>query len=150
MDSLGAFFLGQTPSIFLSHSGADTEAARELKRRLLASPDAQKAGLKVWFDKDDLRPGGQWQPQIEQAIKNDATAFVVYVGSRGVINWVDIEVRTALSRAATDKDFLFIPAFSPLSGANALPPFAKLYQGVRDPLGERRRAREASQGGPES
>ena len=135
MDSLGAFFLGQTPSIFLSHSGADTEAARELKRRLLASPDAQKAGLKVWFDKDDLRPGGQWQPQIEQAIKNDATAFVVYVGSRGVINWVDIEVRTALSRAATDKNFLFVPAIAAASGANSLPPFASLYQGVRDPLG---------------
>jgi hypothetical protein len=100
------------PSVFLSHSGADTEAARELKRRLLASPDAQTAGLKVWFDKDDLRPGGQWQPQIEQAIKNDATAFVVYVGSRGVINWVDIEVRTALSRAATDKNFLFVPAIA--------------------------------------
>jgi hypothetical protein len=48
-----------SPFVFLSPSGADTEAARDLKRRLLASPDAQKAGLKVWLDKDDLRPGGQ-------------------------------------------------------------------------------------------
>ena len=124
------------PLVFLSHSGADAEAARELKRRLLASPDAKAAGLKVWFDKDDLRPGGQWQPQIEQAIEKDATAFVVYVGSRGVINWVDMEVRTALSRAATDKDFLFIPALAPEIGANALPPFARLYQGIADPLGK--------------
>jgi WD40 repeat protein len=124
------------PLVFLSHSGADTEAARELKRRLLASPDAQKASLKVWFDKDDLRPGGQWQPQIEQAIEKDATAFVVYVGSRGVINWVDVEVRVALSRAATDKDFLFIPVLATDIGANVLPPFARLYQGVSDPLGK--------------
>ena len=123
------------PLVFLSHSGADTEAAWELKQRLLASPDAKDADLKVWFDKDDLRPGGQWQPQIEQAIEKDATAFVVYVGSRGVINWVDVEVRTALSRAATDKDFLFIPVLAPDIGANALPPFARLYQGVSDPLG---------------
>ena len=122
------------PLVFLSHSGADTESTRELKRRLLACPDAQKAGLKVWFDKDDLRPGEQWQPQIEQAIEKDATAFLVYVGSRGVINWVDLEVRTALSRAATDKDFLFIPVLAPDIGANALPPFARLYQGVGDPL----------------
>ena len=125
-----------SPFIFLSHSGADTTAARELKRRLLAAPDAAAAGLKVWFDKDDLRPGGQWQPQIEQAIDKDATAFVVYVGSRGVINWVDAEVGVALSRATTDKSFLFIPALAADSaGSNALPAFAKLYQGVRDPLG---------------
>ena len=117
--------MGQGPLVFLSHSGADTEAARELKRRLLASPDAQKALLKVWFDKDDLRPGGQWQPQIEEAIKG-ASAFAVYVGSHGIINWVDIEVRAALSRAATDRDFLFIPVFAAEIGASALPPFARL------------------------
>jgi WD40 repeat protein len=122
------------PFVFLSHSGADAESARELKRRLLASDEAKASGLKVWFDKDDLRPGEQWQSQIEQAI-NDATAFVVYVGSLGVINWVDIEVRTALSRAATEKDFLFIPVLAPRVEAGALPPFAKLYQGVADPLG---------------
>jgi hypothetical protein len=66
-----------SPFIFLSHSGADSDAARELKRRLLECPDARTAGLKVWFDKDDLRPGGQWQPQIEQAIQAEATSFVV-------------------------------------------------------------------------
>jgi WD40 repeat protein len=125
------------PFVFLSHSGADTDAARKLKDKLLASSDARAAGVKVWFDKDNLRPGAQWQPQIEQAIAIDATAFVVYVGSRGVMNWVDVEVRTALSRAATDKDFLFIPALAAESaGPSALPPFAELHQGVRDPLGE--------------
>jgi hypothetical protein len=44
-----------SPFIFLSHSGADSDAAPELKRRLLAAPEARAAGLKVWFDKDDLR-----------------------------------------------------------------------------------------------
>ena len=125
--------MGRELRIFLSHSGIDTDAACDLKRRLLASPDAKTAGLKVWFDKDDLRPGKRWQPQIEQAI-GDAAAFVVYVGSRGVINWVDIEVRTALLRAATDKNFLFIPVLATAAAANTLPAFAKLYQGVHDPL----------------
>ena len=78
-----------SPFVFLSHSGVDSEADRELKRRLLDSPDAREAGLKVWFDKDELRPGGQCQSQIEQAIEKDATTFAVYVGSRGVINWVE-------------------------------------------------------------
>jgi hypothetical protein len=124
-----------SPFVFLSHSSTDAEAARELKRRLENAHDAKAAGLKVWFDKDDLT-GEQWQPQIEQAIVKDATAFVVYVGSRGVINWVDIEVRTALAHAATHKDFLFIPTLAPEIGANALPPFATLYQGIADPLGK--------------
>ena len=78
------------------------------------------------------------------------SAFVVYVGSRGVINWVDIEVRTALSRAATDWDFLFIPVLATEAGAEALPPFAKLYQGVRDPLANSEELDEASQGCPET
>src|SRR5271165_4058126 len=124
------------PLVFLSHSGADTEAARELKRRLESAPDAKKAGLKVWFDKDNLRPGMPWAAQIEQAIGHDASAFLVYLGSRGVINWVDMEVRAALSRAATDRDFLFIPILAPEIGLNALPPFARLYQGIDDPLGK--------------
>ncbi len=124
-----------SPVIFLSHSGADTDPAQKLKRRLEDAPDAKEAGLKVWFDKDGgLSPGQEWQPQIEQAIMQDATAFVVYVGSLGVINWVEAEVRVALTRARSHKDFLFIPVFAPGSeGAAALPPFAKLYQGVRDP-----------------
>jgi para-nitrobenzyl esterase len=37
--------------IILSHSGADTEAARELRRRILESPQAREAWLTVWFTK---------------------------------------------------------------------------------------------------
>ena len=49
-------------------------------------------------------------------------------------NWVDMEVQVALTRAVVDKSFLFIPVFAPGSKVDAaLPPFAKLYQGVRDP-----------------
>src|SRR3954470_10829244 len=87
------------PLLFLSHAGADTEAARRLKARLEAAPDARAAGLRVWFDKDDLRAGGPWQGQLEEAIEERASAFAVYVGSRGVVNWVEAEVRLALSRA---------------------------------------------------
>jgi TIR domain len=124
------------PTIFLSHSGCDTEAARELKRRLLGSPDAQKAGLRVWFDKDDLEAGRRWSEQISEAIEKQATAFVVYFGSGGVINWVEAEVDLALSRASADKSFPFIPVLAAESaGVRALPPFTRAYQGVSDPLG---------------
>ena len=56
------------PTLFLSHSGTDKTGAIDLKRRLLASPDAQAAGLKVWLDVHDLDEGRPWQPQLEAAI----------------------------------------------------------------------------------
>jgi len=51
--------------LFLSHAGADTEAA----------PEARAAGLRVWFDKDDLHPGEGWQAQLEEAVGKRASAF---------------------------------------------------------------------------
>lgn len=123
------------PCLFLSHSGVDTEAARELKRRLLEAPDAIAAGLKVWLDKDDLDPGFSWQEQLARAITVDATAFVVYCGSGGIVNWVESEVEVALSRATTSPDFPFIPAIAPGAKVTDLPPFAQRFQCVFDPLG---------------
>src|SRR3712207_1884791 len=86
------------PLLFLSHAGTDTDAARELKRKLEKAAAERGAALKVWFDKDDLRPGLPWQRQLEEAIGR-ANAFAVYVGSKGVVNWVEAEVDLALSRA---------------------------------------------------
>lgn len=73
-----------SPCLFLSHSGSDTDAARELKRRLLNSPDARAAGLRVWLDKDDLVAGLGWQTQLEtqSAKKRQPLLFMsVPVGS---------------------------------------------------------------------
>lgn len=134
--------MSATPCLFLSHSGADTEAARELKRRLLASPDAVAAGLRVWLDKDDLTEGFGWQAQLEKAILEDATAFAIHVGANGVENWVERELRLALSRAATSPDFPIIPILAkeaPKRGGSThavLPPFARQYHAVSDPLGD--------------
>ena len=126
-----------SPCLFLSHSGADTEAARELKRRLLDSPDARAAGLRVWLDKDDLAAGAGWQAQLEKVISEQATAFAVHVGAKGVVNWVESEVRLGLSRATSAPDYPFIPILAKeCSGSAALPPFARQYHGVRDPLND--------------
>ncbi|MGA2293246.1 TIR domain-containing protein, partial [Bradyrhizobium sp.] len=123
------------PWLFLSHSGVDTGAARELKRRLLDSAEARAAGLRVWLDKDDLAAGAGWQPQLEKAISEETTAFAVHVGANGVVNWVESEVRLALSRATGSSHYPFIPVLATdCLGAAALPPFARQYQGVRDPL----------------
>ncbi|MGO8226942.1 TIR domain-containing protein [Rhizobium ruizarguesonis] len=123
--------------LFLSHSGIDREAARELKRRLEASVSGREAGLRVWLDVEGgLVPGPSgWQEQIEEAIDQTCTAFAIYVGSKGVVNWVDNEVRLGLSRATRDK-IPFVPILSHGIGSAALPPFARLYEAVRDPLND--------------
>jgi hypothetical protein len=123
--------------LFLSHSGADTEAARALKKLIEGSPAAKEAGLKVWFDKDDLRAGKSWQKQLAETIEKQADTFAVLLGARGVVNWVDAEVEVALSRAATSPKFPFIPIIAKEShGSNALPAFARRYQWVLDPLND--------------
>jgi hypothetical protein len=129
----------QAHCLFLSHSGADTEAARELKRRILEAPEAREAGLAVWFDKDDLAPGGSWQEQIEAVITRRATAFAVLVGSKGIVNWVEREVRLGLARATGEDAIPFVPIVAEAgrpSIVSTLPPFAQQHQGVIDPLND--------------
>src|SRR5262245_56024734 len=122
------------PVLFLSHSALDTETACELKRRLLASPEAKAAGLEVWFDKDDLLPGQGWQEQLEKVIAMRSTAFAVIVGTKAVVNWVDREVRVALSRATEERSYPFIPVLASPTLSSSLPPFARQFQGVHDPI----------------
>ena len=125
----------KNPVLFLSHAGSDTAAAAELKSRILATPAAKKSGLKIWFDKDDLVPGDNWQAALEDAIQNKATAFAVYVNNNGVVNWVEREVRLALSRATGQNAISFIPVLAKDSGGGkALPAFAAQHHAVRDPL----------------
>ncbi|TQE95332.1 MAG: toll/interleukin-1 receptor domain-containing protein, partial [Spiribacter salinus] len=120
------------PTLFLSHAGPDRSVAIELKRRLLASPDAQAAGLKVWLDVDDLDEGKPWQPQLEAAI-GAASAFSVIAGSNGIRNWVRAETDLALSRAIKHESFRIIPILQD-GGSDSLTPFVKRYHAVRDPL----------------
>lgn len=117
-------------TVFFSHAGVDTEAARKLVRRL------ETAGFDVWFDKDDLKPGREgWQRRLHEALQS-VDAFVVYVGARGVVNWVEAEVNVAVSRAVTQGDdgsFVFVPILARESkGHRALPGFARQFQPVSD------------------
>ena len=67
--------------LFLSHAGIDSEVALRLAERIENSADAQRAGLRVFIDKVDLRAGGRWKDQLQQAL-HASTAFAVYVAAR--------------------------------------------------------------------
>ena len=116
-------------TVFLSHAGADTAAADALRKRL------EGAGFDVWFDKRDLRAGHEvWQRQLEAQI-DKVDGFVVYVGTGGVVNWVEAETRYALSRAISgERKLAFVPVLSAQvkGGSKALPGFARQFQAVRD------------------
>ena len=122
--------------LFLSHAGADTEAAEALRSAILNSVSAKSEFLDVWLDTKDLRPG-DWQAQIEAAL-NRATAFAVLIGKGGVRNWVLPEVRAALDRAVTE-GVPFIPvSLEPGFDPDDLPLFMRQYQIIAAPLSDER------------
>ena len=123
------------PRVFLSHAGPDTKAARALKQALLQSAAGRAAGLEIWLDADDLSPGDGWQAEIETAM-GAASACILLVGARGVVNWVRAELDLALSRAVKEPGFRLIPVLLGDARSGDLTPFARRYHAVRDPLGD--------------
>jgi uncharacterized protein YjbI with pentapeptide repeats len=109
-----------TPLLFLSHAGEDADAAKELAAQL------RHAGLRVWLDVEELKPGDRWMPAIEQVLA-EADAFAVYIAKSGLRNWVDQEVRVALDRATKSQAFRLIPLLGPGADPQALPLFLKQY-----------------------
>jgi len=125
---------GATHLLFLSHAGVDSKAALALARRLEESEEAQGQGhgLKVWIDKADLGAGGRWKDALQSALAS-STAFAVYVGSHGVVNWVWDEVSVALDRAHKENGYPLVPVLAPGTTSADLPSFLSQYQGVGDP-----------------
>lgn len=50
-------------SVFISYAHEDAEFAKVLYDNL------RDAGVNIWFDKEDLRPGEEWKPAIRKAIR---------------------------------------------------------------------------------
>jgi hypothetical protein len=119
------------PVLFLSHAGVDTDAALALADRLENAPEARSAGLKVWIDKRGLVPGDDWKLQIDAALKG-STAFAVYIGSKGTVNWVWDEVSAALDRVHLDPAYRFIPILTTTVVPEDLPSFVMRFHGVVD------------------
>jgi len=81
--------------VFLSHNSKDKPAVRKLRDALCSH------GLRVWLDKDELRPGIPWQKLLEAGIKNSKSVAVL-VGNDGLGPWEDEEMQAALQLAVKD------------------------------------------------
>ena len=102
--------------LFLSHAGEDAAAVKDLAARL------RQAGVGVWLDVDELRPGDDWMQALEDALAG-SDAFAVYIGRSGIGRWIGREVRVALDRNAKDPRFRFIPILGPGADPETLPRF---------------------------
>jgi len=78
--------------VFLSHNSKDKPVVRELARRLA------ERDIRVWLDKDELIPGRNWQPLLEQGIEQSSTSAVL-VGKDGFGPWEDEEMQGLLRQA---------------------------------------------------
>ncbi len=57
--------------VFLSHNSQDKPTVRELARCL------EDRGIRVWLDEEQLIPGRNWQPLLEDGIRRSWTGAVL-------------------------------------------------------------------------
>lgn len=90
--------------VFLSHSSVDKPWIVALKNEL------QKRGIKVWLDRDEIRPGDLFVNALEQGLNASRTMVLGVSPESMASGWVREEYARALSLAqATDSPLRLIP-----------------------------------------
>jgi WD40 repeat protein/class 3 adenylate cyclase len=106
--------------VFLSHNSRDKPTVERVARAL------KKAGLEPWLDAWYLTPGGDWQRELADGLRQ-SNSCAVFVGEADLGDWEQQELRLALDRAATDPRFRVFPVLLPglpePFDAHRLPPF---------------------------
>lgn len=76
-------------SVFLSYSRSDAQIVDKI------ADDLQKEGFDLWFDRQNLVAGQNWQVQIEKAI-NESSFIIVFISKNSLQSkWVQAEYRAA-------------------------------------------------------
>ncbi len=107
-------------NVFISYNSKDRDEVLPIAK------DLQKAGLQVWLDQWELRPGLPWQRALEQAIDSIAAA-AVFVGSNRIGPWQTLEMETYL-RQFVNRGCPVIPVLLP--GCPAAPPLPLFLAGM--------------------
>lgn len=79
--------------VFLSYKSCDQEWVVKLKNALV------KAGIKVWLDKDEIRPGDLFAEAIEEGLKSSETIAIIVSPEAMNLGWVKAEYYRAVSLA---------------------------------------------------
>jgi hypothetical protein len=90
-------------SCFLSHSRADAEFAAVLNDAL------RKAGVRVWFAPEDMKPGDKIFDQIKHAIAGADRLLLVLSEASIRSSWVQTELREAVSRERQERRRILFP-----------------------------------------
>jgi len=88
--------------VFLSHNSKDKPWVIDLKNAL------KSRGIKVWLDKDEIRPGDLFAEALEKGIKESKAVALVISPDAMNSGWVNAEYYRALS-LATNKQLQLIP-----------------------------------------
>lgn len=82
------------PTVFLSYAKEDLRSARRLYEAL------RQEGINVWFDKESLKPGQQFEPTIKLAIR-ESQYFLALLSSRSIskVGYVNFELYEALEQS---------------------------------------------------
>jgi len=127
--------------VFLCHNSQDKDAVRSMNAKL------REAGIRTWFDEEQLPPGRLWQELLEDQIAQIKTA-AVFVGQSGLGPWQDIELRAFLGEfvkrrcpvipiiledcASVPRLPLFLRQFTWVDFRKPMPdPFGQLLWGIR-------------------
>ena len=87
--------------VFLSHSSADKTVVRELAEQLRA------AGLRVWFDAWNIRPGDHIPTAIEEGLEHSAVLLFCMSAQAFGSDWALLESHTAVFRDPLNRDRRF-------------------------------------------
>ncbi|MBE9594491.1 MAG: toll/interleukin-1 receptor domain-containing protein [Proteobacteria bacterium] len=79
--------------VFLSYKSCDQEWVVKLKNALV------KAGIKVWLDKDQIRPGDLFAEAIEEGLKSSETIAIIVSPEAMNSGWFKVEYYRAVSLA---------------------------------------------------
>lgn len=95
---------------FISYNSEDRRQVETVAKYLRA------AGLNVWLDREQLRPGEDWQSRLQAEIENISGCIVV-VGGSGIGPWQRLEVQAAL-QLFVDRKRPLVPVLLPTSGVS--------------------------------